>query len=106
MPFHLYHFFAFVISAVVVLLTTPIVRRIGLKVVGWICQGVAKYTKSLWCAWAGYLSFLALWYLVAAGLGHGWIHRLGRAASGPSRRISNLGSHHWRVGLFPDRLDG
>jgi UDP-GlcNAc:undecaprenyl-phosphate GlcNAc-1-phosphate transferase len=31
MPFHLYHFFAFVISAVVVLLTTPIVRRIGLK---------------------------------------------------------------------------
>ena len=31
MPFHLYHFFAFVISAAVVLLTTPIVRRIGLK---------------------------------------------------------------------------
>lgn len=31
MPSHLYHFFAFVISAVVVLIATPIVRRIGLK---------------------------------------------------------------------------
>lgn len=31
MPFHLYHFLAFVISMAVVLLTTPIVRRIGLK---------------------------------------------------------------------------
>lgn len=31
MPFHLYHFFAFVVSALVVLLATPIVRRIGLK---------------------------------------------------------------------------
>jgi UDP-GlcNAc:undecaprenyl-phosphate GlcNAc-1-phosphate transferase len=31
MPFHLYHFFAFVTSAVVVLLTTPLVRRIGLN---------------------------------------------------------------------------
>jgi UDP-GlcNAc:undecaprenyl-phosphate GlcNAc-1-phosphate transferase len=31
MPFHLYHVAAFVISLVVVLITTPIVRRIGLK---------------------------------------------------------------------------
>ncbi|HIK44097.1 MAG TPA: undecaprenyl/decaprenyl-phosphate alpha-N-acetylglucosaminyl 1-phosphate transferase [Leptolyngbyaceae cyanobacterium M65_K2018_010] len=31
MPFHLYHVIAFVISAAVVLLTTPLVRRIGLK---------------------------------------------------------------------------
>ncbi|MFZ4639123.1 MAG: glycosyltransferase family 4 protein [Nodosilinea sp.] len=31
MPFHLHHFFAFLISAGVVLLTTPIVRRIGLQ---------------------------------------------------------------------------
>lgn len=31
MPFHLYHLIAFVISAVVVLLSTPIVKRIGLK---------------------------------------------------------------------------
>ncbi|HEY9764659.1 MAG TPA: MraY family glycosyltransferase [Trichocoleus sp.] len=31
MPSHLYHFFAFVISAVVVLIATPIVRQVGLK---------------------------------------------------------------------------
>lgn len=31
MPSHLYHFFAFVISALVVLLTTPFIRKIGLK---------------------------------------------------------------------------
>ncbi|TVP65531.1 MAG: undecaprenyl/decaprenyl-phosphate alpha-N-acetylglucosaminyl 1-phosphate transferase [Leptolyngbya sp. LCM1.Bin17] len=31
MPFQLYHFFAFAVSAAVVLFTTPIVRRIGLK---------------------------------------------------------------------------
>lgn len=31
MPFHLYHFFAFLISMAVVLVATPIVRRIGLK---------------------------------------------------------------------------
>ncbi|PSN19872.1 undecaprenyl-phosphate alpha-N-acetylglucosaminyl 1-phosphate transferase [filamentous cyanobacterium CCP5] len=31
MPFHLYHFAAFVISALVVLTTTPLVRQIGLK---------------------------------------------------------------------------
>lgn len=31
MPSHLYHFFAFVISAVVVLIATPLVRQMGLK---------------------------------------------------------------------------
>lgn len=31
MPFHLYHFCAFVISALVVLVTTPLVRQVGLK---------------------------------------------------------------------------
>lgn len=31
MPAHLYHFFAFVVSAIVVLISTPIVRRIGLR---------------------------------------------------------------------------
>jgi UDP-GlcNAc:undecaprenyl-phosphate GlcNAc-1-phosphate transferase len=31
MPVHLYHFFAFIVSAVVVLLATPVVRRIGLQ---------------------------------------------------------------------------
>ena len=31
MPFHLYHFAAFVVSALMVLLSTPFVRRVGLK---------------------------------------------------------------------------
>jgi UDP-GlcNAc:undecaprenyl-phosphate GlcNAc-1-phosphate transferase len=31
MPFYLHHFFAFLISAGVVLLTTPVVRRLGLQ---------------------------------------------------------------------------
>lgn len=59
MPFHLYHFFAFLISVTVVLLTTPIVRRIGLKSGRVDMPGGERYTVSPWCGWAGFLSFWA-----------------------------------------------